>query len=217
MSEALDARARLLLEAVLTGERDASDPEVVALARESAEFDRRLSTLRETAALLDRTAEEARETRRAAEELTSAPGEDALLRLPRSPPRSARLAWIALAAAAAALLAFVLLRGRRDGEREAPVWIGADTVHVLRPRDQVDSYAPFVWEGRLPTRGEYRITIVDATDAGAGAILLQHRTVDTRWTPTPEELARLPARIRVDVAVYVDDMMIALDSAPARR
>ncbi len=220
MSEELDANARALLEAVLTGARAADDAEVAQLARASVPFRVRLEELRAAAELLERTAAAERETRRAAATLTHAPGEDTLgrgLARERGQRRGRRVAWLALAAAGVALCLF-LLRDRGRNERPEPVWLGGETVRLLHPRGTVESFAPIEWQGRLSPGGEYRITITAATDATASEdVLLEHRTADTRWTPSAEQLERLPTRVRIEVAVFLDGVLQAADSGISQR
>jgi hypothetical protein len=121
-------------------------------------------------------------------------------------------AWLALAAAGVALCVF-LLRERRS-PAPAPVWLGDGTVRLVRPRGTVESFAPIEWEGRASSGAEYRVVIAPP---GGGAPLLEHRTSDTRWNPTPEELAQLPREIRVEVTLHVDGAARASDAAEARR
>jgi len=219
VSDELDARAHALLQAVVTGERAASDPEVAALARASAAFGARLRELVEAAELLERAAREERATRRDAERIAHAPGESALGRPPaRRGPRRARIAVLVALTAAGVALGLWLVRARASDGREPPLWLGEGTVRILRPRGAVGSYAPIEWQGRLSPRGEYRITILDATGVTpAGAALLEHRTTDTRWTPSAEELERLPARVRVEVAIFDDGYLQNGDRAEAWR
>lgn len=216
-NDSMDAAARELLRAVVTGDRDPEDPEVRARCERDPAFARRLAELRATAETLERTAAEARAVRQAAAELQGAPGEARLARVldgrGRGPGLS-RFLWFGAAAAGIAV-ALVLGRGERENDGE-PLWMGEETVRLRHPRGLVTDYSPIRWDGHLPRRGEYRITIEGEAAANpAGPTFLEHRTTETQWTPPAEDLSRLGARIRVDVSVFVDGQRIDGDSSEA--
>lgn len=216
-SDSLDRAARELLQAVLTGDRDPEDADVQARCRRDPAFARRLAELQDTAETLERAAAEAHAVRRAAAGMRDTPGEDRLARVlgPRTRgPALKRVLWVG-AAAAGIVVAVLLRRGEREHDEE-PLWMGAEVVRIQHPRGRVTDYAPILWDGHLPPRAEYRITIeADAAADAAGPTFLEHRTTETQWTPPAEDLSRLGDRIRVEVAVFVDGQFVDGDSSEA--
>lgn len=206
MSE-LTPELQALLEDVLAGVRTAEDAEVQEAARGVPAFRAKLRELQEVVGLLDRIASDAQAVRRAAEESDSAPGEHALARtvLGARPERKQRSAvlWLGAAAAAAALAFLVarpLLVGRSGSGAHEPIPMGPKELQIVYPAATVERYSRFEWRGSLPPGAEFRIRIFDLTGASAGeSPILQKYTKDTRWTPEPAELERLPDRIRVTV------------------
>jgi hypothetical protein len=220
----LSTRELELLQALVTGEEPADSAEVRRLLATRPSFAERLSELRAAQTVLERTSADAQATRRAAAELQSAPGEDGLSRPPRRAWALAALplpAWVGLAAAA--LLALLALRGvleRRPAQGE--LWMGPEGVELVRPVGSAADFGTFEWSGTLPPRAEYRVTVLvgsPSASAGhpAGAILLQHRTTSTQWSPTPVELALLSAHITWEVEVYLDGQLLASGAAAASR
>ncbi len=123
------------------------------------------------------------------------------------------------AAAAAAILSIAFLVMRPGEEHDPRAWMG-DGLTILHPRNAVTAYAPFEWEsdGSLPPGGEYRITVSDATGpTPAQDALLRHRTTDTRWTPSPTDLERLPDRIWVTVGIFANGARQGGDATFAER
>ncbi|MEM7309172.1 MAG: hypothetical protein AAF682_20980 [Planctomycetota bacterium] len=201
------------LRAVLLGELARDDPAVRALEESCATCRDELLELDAVAGTLDAAgaAEEAElaEVERTPPELDVA---GMLAQIAAAEPYAAEprtglrpSAWVLIAAAAAAVvLAFVpgLLSdggGVPDGAGgvpEPPQYLGDGDPPVAQlPRGEVDAVATFEWSYDPEHRHGFHVRVLDADDPLAGAVLEVRHWMETTWTPTSAELARLPQRL----------------------
>ena len=116
-------------------------------------------------------------------------------------PTSTSRRVLRLAAAAAVLLviAFLVRLGRDTGPVEPappPVWLGPeDGLRLLSPLGVVEGFERFQWERELESGESFELAIYDADEGDSGEALFLIELSENRWTPTPEERERLPARI----------------------
>jgi hypothetical protein len=112
--------------------------------------------------------------------------------------RRRRARWLkgaGLAAAAAALVLLLLLRSP-GGPEPGPggELLGGSEVEVLPPGEGLRAWERLEWRG---PGGPYVLRVYDAE---SGALLLGPRRVDAeRYSPTPEERAGWPVRIRIEL------------------
>lgn len=196
-----------LLRAALLGELRDGDPRLAELSA-CAVCRGELSELKAVTTALDAASgvDEGPKPGDAADEAATLA---ALTRLSQEEPYGAKAAgrpprlglWV-LAAAAAAALASLALRGLWNDDRgEQPQFIGDEDKPVLEaPRGEVDRYDAFRWSYDLDHRARFNLRIYPA-DAPADALPLI--TVEdwreTTWRPNDEQRALLPSRIEWEV------------------
>lgn len=187
-----------LLVALLSGERAADDPEVLAAFAARPELRGRLQRLQGLAARLDLHGEEARGLL-ASSSTTRSPHE--CLVQPFVEQRSSRYRrhWAWLVAAALALLGVWLL-----SEPFKPGAADRSSMLELRPGDlwpngQVASFGHFRWQLAVPAQGSYVVRVRAADDGNRE--LSAHRTVEPEWRPSREVHANWPARILWEVEI----------------
>jgi hypothetical protein len=118
--------------------------------------------------------------------------------------RSARrLAWpIAVAAAVLALVGVIAWRQWRGNERIEERYLGSQNFSGLELRTAADGAVSFVWSYTgLPPEGSYTLRVWDDSATGSQPTVFDHLP-DPPWTPTPEQRAKLPQRMRWEVEVF---------------
>lgn len=187
------------LAAVVAG--DAS-PDVLA---ECAQCRARWSELASVVAVLEADAAVERAVIADARAHSAVRGEDEALaalraRMGGAPQRTARRspAFAILASLAAVLaVAWTAWMVARPKEHAPDVTLGGSALECLKPRERVDAYGEFRWSGALPPGGWYDIAVYAAEDApGSLPRASATQLEDARWTPTNDEIAKLPASIR---------------------
>lgn len=196
----------------LTGEL--SREEVLAAAGEDAEL---VAQLDQFAALDDTLGSALRhesEVLSRAEEISFPAGEAATREfLARNlPPASRpRQSWSYLAVAIAAAAVVMLGLWAAGVFEEEPVEPGPGTIlspnqyALVTPTELEDAWTVFTYIALadVPPGGRVEFVIfADASDPEDKAILRSGTLEGTTWTPTPEELAKLPARIYVELRAY---------------
>ena len=222
MNDALSARARELLEALVCGDLAPDAPEVIELSQRDAAFAERLRELESVTALLSETAAEELVTRSEAAQLRNAPGEELLARTvgredaAQRAPRASVLAWLGGVAAVAAVLAavFMTIRSRVEPQ-DPPIFMGNEPVRILAPRDTLSERSPITWEGRLPEGGQYRVYVRDEHGAG---LLPVHTTRETSWSPAWSDLPGDWETLVIDIELRGrDGSLLGSDSVSIRR
>jgi hypothetical protein len=204
-----------LLAALLSGERDPSEPEAARRLRDCASCRDEWDRLRDAAAELERAGGE----RRAALAEIAGAGTVAerdlvratFERLAAGELRARRRRAFLWAAAAALLVAGAWVARRflpDEPERRAPTWLGVTGLELVSPRDEVPRFESFTWtytgaDGDTFTLRIYELTEGGPEDGPSGEPLLERpRLEETTWTPGAQDLEKLPARILWEVEVF---------------
>ena len=109
------------------------------------------------------------------------------------------LAWLAgLAAAAFVVWSVVGLRDTGSGE----VMLGSEALGLVRPVGEVERYAPFEWEGRLPTNGYFVVELLSSESSPIPPAHTSSQTELHTWTPSAAVLSELPDSIDWRVQVF---------------
>lgn len=83
---------------------------------------------------------------------------------------------------------------------------GPFAMECREPQGEVAQWSSFVARGAKPRDGWYRFEVRDASaPANEKALLVHDKAPETKWTPTPAELERLPAKIRWRIAAIGSD------------
>jgi len=207
------------LASLLSGERDAADPDCARWLAECAPCRERWTALRGTCERLEQAAAERRAHLAELRSVKSAPGEEriaaALRRLAEEePPAQARSVqridrgsrrWL-LAFAAAAVLAGVWIAARFRDRAPVPerTWLGSERLRLIAPVGDVHSFERFEWsyDGAATS---YTLRVFEARGAEPGARLIEkERLKETTWTPAAEDLAKLPRSIVWEVEALDD-------------
>jgi hypothetical protein len=160
---------------------------------------------------LNQAGAEFRKASEAAASLTDAPGEERIERFvreklagPEAQGAPVQRRWLRPALLAAALLlgiAIAILVSQDRGQ--APVRLGGEGLTILAPTEAVESWGTFSWEAKLPENGWFELLIYDSAGAPTDAALLKSPPLtETRWSPSPELISKLPRRIRWEVRIY---------------
>jgi len=195
-----------LLRRVACGELSAEADEVRAWSGRDPAFASAVRSWVELTSGLDALGSERRAAEQAAAGLAEVPGADAVAPLVRrlsgateaaAAPRPRRWpAWIALAAAAAVVL--FLLRPWETGPAgprgPGRTLEGSGALADLDPHDEVGAYGRFSWRCDAGKNDWFVVEVFPAE--GGERVLASRELGGTEWTPTPDELARLPAEIR---------------------
>ena len=207
-----------MLRDVLTGDRSRDEDAVQLLLAYCGECAEALADLEELADVLDSDARSERDAlappeddERARPPLEHEPDE---VEPARSPAwRGPLLVLAPLAAAALALLVFrgVLFGpgdapGPGDGPRVDEPGIGlplGESIRLIAPIGEVESYGTFRWEADLPPGGWYTLQIwAERRAPDKRALIEKTDLAESTWTPSAEELESLPGRIEVQVRVH---------------
>ncbi len=140
-----------------------------------------------------------------------------------APARDIRVLWrwlIPLAVLVVALFVFVfwsVLFVKHAALRD----YGRYAIECRQPKGAVSQYTSFQSRGGKPAGGWFRFEVFDV-DAPEKPVLSADHLAETRWMPSPSELAHLPARIRWRIAAVdpegierdADETSAWLDTAP---
>ena len=200
-----EERERILAR-LLAGDLDPDAPEARAFLAADPDARAELDGLHALAGELDELFVEERATLAEADGERNVPGLDRVAPVlqdlaGRAAPRPhGVLLRLALGLAALALISIGLWRVVRAPDAP-PTTLGGGLLEILAP----EAGAPLDvvrWKGDLSPGGWYGIRVVDATEAGAGRVLVpDERTNEKAWTPPPESES-WPARVRFEVSAY---------------
>lgn len=197
-----------LLEAVLTGGRKESDPEVIAAFEQSPQLRVRLNRLRGLAAGLDEVGESMRAGLES--ELDSRPGlsEQVNAQLARRARASVGRRWIAVAAAAMLLAAAWIGfgawggAGAGGGGENREIWLDLAPGQMF-PAGDWQRGEPFAWNFELPPGGRYEIRLYRLADRARLDPVLTVRVGEQReWTPTESQIAEFDPTMRWELLTY---------------
>lgn len=211
------------------------EEDAVQVAMRSEEGRERLAELRRVMSGLDSAGAESRTLLASLERMDSAPGEDRVedvlrrlatesVELEEGPPLVASGApaafpwWTWLSAAAASVLAILVLQWAvPDSGPGGPRLLGGHALQIVAPLDgaAVEGALTFEWSGALGQGEEFRVRVYDGEDPLAFQAIAETRTIETRWTPRPTELNRLPSTIRWTVERMAPSGTVALESVEA--
>ncbi len=203
-----------------------------------AELERELQELESLGRRLERAGQDARDDLAGADEMTDpAPHEERVTEIVRklaaataagSPPaapygrRPARIppvrrsssAAIWALAAAVLLLAVAVAYLRTAGDR-VDVILDVDALTLVRPIGEASDFTEFVWEGKRPEAGWFRVLVKAAP---GGRTLVQSEKLDeSRWSPDAAERERMPDAIYWEVEVREAGRLVDAKGASARR
>jgi len=159
-----------------------------------------------------------------------APGEEAAqraleaaLRGPDRTPEGPAFgpAWIlALSLAAAAILVFTVLRDAwvvPDADPADPggsVFLSSSEIELLSPVGSVREWGTFAWRYDVRVGATFTIRIWDADAEAADPVLTVPQLDEDTWTPTTDDLEKIPKRIRWTV-LAIDATQRSVESEPA--
>lgn len=198
------------LERILVGELDENASETARALADCPECRDELTRLR----ALDRQLAGEAERQRADFELarsSTGPDEERkvlvslekalVLAAPRGRLRRWPAAWLAAAAVLVALLGWMAFRPTRQGDpvRQKEILLGGELTIRFDP-----ATARLDWDG--PDRATFEVEVRSVRDGRGDELLLPKKTVlEPTWSPSPEELALLPAQVFVKVTVDAHD------------
>ncbi len=136
---------------------------------------------------------------------------------PRGPSRIAPWPIMVVLAAGVILAISAWSWWEPEGDPPAEVFLGPQTIVCTSPVGEVESFAPFQWQGERLASGWYQLKIQGASPQ-SDFEWIEDRLSEPAWNPSDELLSRLPTSIWWEVRRFDDSsQLVSSGSGQARR